>query len=44
LSLSGEIIEVPVEKVDLIDISPRQVVGASAALIPFLQMMMLLGH
>jgi DNA-directed RNA polymerase subunit beta len=33
----GEIIEVPVEKVDLIDISPRQVVGASAALIPFLQ-------
>jgi len=33
----GEIVEIPVEKVDLIDISPRQVVGASAALIPFLQ-------
>ncbi len=33
----GDIIEVPVEKLDLIDISPRQVVGASAALIPFLQ-------
>ncbi len=33
----GEIVEVPVEKVDLIDISPRQLVGASAALIPFLQ-------
>jgi len=26
-----------VEKLDFIDISPRQVVGASAALIPFLQ-------
>ncbi len=33
----GEIIEVPVDKVDFIDISPRQVVGASAALIPYLQ-------
>ncbi|MFN4212361.1 MAG: DNA-directed RNA polymerase subunit beta [Microgenomates group bacterium] len=33
----GEIVEVPVEKLDLIDICPRQVVGASAALIPFLQ-------
>jgi len=33
----GEIIEIPVEKADLIDVSPRQVVGASAALIPFLQ-------
>lgn len=33
----GEIVEVPAEKVDLIDFSPRQVVGAAAALIPFLQ-------
>jgi len=33
----GEIIEIPTEKLDFIDISPRQVVGASAALIPFLQ-------
>lgn len=33
----GEIIEIPVEKLDFIDISPRQIVGASAALIPFLQ-------
>ncbi|MBI2641171.1 DNA-directed RNA polymerase subunit beta [Candidatus Roizmanbacteria bacterium] len=33
----GEIVEVPVEKLDFIDVSPRQVVGASAALIPFLQ-------
>lgn len=33
----GEIIEVPAEKVDFIDVSPRQVVGISAALIPFLQ-------
>ncbi len=33
----GDIIEVPAEKLDLTDISPRQVVGASAALIPFLQ-------
>ncbi len=33
----GEIVEVPIEKLDFIDISPRQVVGASAALIPFLQ-------
>lgn len=32
----GEIVEIPVEKVDLIDISPRQVVGAAASLIPFL--------
>ncbi len=34
---AGEIVEVPVEKMDFIDISPRQVVGASASLIPFLQ-------
>src|SRR3990167_8632033 len=33
----GEIVEVPADKLDFIDISPRQVVGASAALIPFLQ-------
>lgn len=32
-----EIVEVPAEKIDLIDVSPRQVVGASASLIPFLQ-------
>ncbi len=33
----GEVVEVPVEKVDFIDLSPRQLVGASASLIPFLQ-------
>lgn len=33
----GEIVEVESDKINLIDISPRQVVGASAALIPFLQ-------
>jgi DNA-directed RNA polymerase subunit beta len=33
----GEIIEVPAEKIDYIDVSPRQVIGASASLIPFLQ-------
>jgi len=33
----GEIVEVATEMVDYIDVSPRQVVGASAALIPFLQ-------
>lgn len=33
----GELIEIPADKLDLIDISPRQVIGASAALIPFLQ-------
>ncbi|NTU46179.1 DNA-directed RNA polymerase subunit beta [Candidatus Roizmanbacteria bacterium] len=33
----GDIAEVPVEKIDFIDISPRQAIGASAALIPFLQ-------
>lgn len=33
----GEITEVPVEKVNYIDISPRQAIGISAALIPFLQ-------
>ncbi|MDO8609419.1 MAG: DNA-directed RNA polymerase subunit beta [bacterium] len=33
----GDLVEIHVDKLDLIDISPRQVVGASAALIPFLQ-------
>ncbi|MBI3619566.1 DNA-directed RNA polymerase subunit beta [Candidatus Roizmanbacteria bacterium] len=33
----GEIVEVPVAKLDLMDVSPRQVIGVSAALIPFLQ-------
>ena len=33
----GEFLEVPVEKVEFIDIIPRQVVGTSASLIPFLQ-------
>ncbi|OGK31453.1 DNA-directed RNA polymerase subunit beta [Candidatus Roizmanbacteria bacterium RIFCSPLOWO2_01_FULL_42_14] len=34
---NGDITEVPVEKVDYIDMSPRQVFGLAAALIPFLQ-------
>ncbi len=33
----GEIVEVAPEKLDFIDVSPRQIVGASAALIPFVQ-------
>jgi len=33
----GEIVEVSIDKLDFIDISARQVVGASASLIPFLQ-------
>ena len=33
----GDLIETSVEKIDLIDVSPRQVLGASASLIPFLQ-------
>ncbi len=33
----GEIVEIPADKVDFIDVSPRQVVGISASLIPFLQ-------
>lgn len=33
----GEIVEVTADKIDYIDVSPRQIVGASAALIPFLQ-------
>ena len=32
----GEFLEVPVEKVDFIDVCPQQVVGTSASLIPFL--------
>lgn len=32
-----EIIEVPIEKINLIDYNPRQIVGVSASLIPFLQ-------
>lgn len=33
----GDITEIPSEKVDYIDMSPRQVFGLAAALIPFLQ-------
>ncbi len=33
----GDIVEINRERLDFIDVSPRQVVGASAALIPFLQ-------
>ncbi len=33
----GEFLEAPVERVEFIDVVPRQVVGASASLIPFLQ-------
>lgn len=33
----GEFIEAPIEQIQYIDISPRQVVGLSASLIPFLQ-------
>src|SRR3989338_3390599 len=33
----GEIVEVAADKLDLIDVSPRQIIGASAALIPLLQ-------
>jgi len=33
----GEFLEVPVEKIEFIDVVPRQVLGASASLIPFLQ-------
>jgi len=34
---NNDLTEIPAEKLTYIDISPRQVVGASAALIPFLQ-------
>jgi DNA-directed RNA polymerase subunit beta len=33
----GDIVEIPANKVDLIDVTVRQVIGASSALIPFLQ-------
>lgn len=33
----GDVVEIPVEKLDYIDISAQQVVGVSASLIPFLQ-------
>ena len=33
----GDIIEVPAEKVQYVDVSPRQVFGIAAAMIPFLQ-------
>lgn len=33
----GDFPEVPVEKVDFIDVSPKQIVGVSASLIPFLE-------
>lgn len=33
----GDLTEVTADRVDLIDVSPRQAIGASAALIPFLQ-------
>ena len=33
----GDIVEITADKVDYIDISPRQVIGAAAAVIPFLQ-------
>ncbi|MCA9372307.1 DNA-directed RNA polymerase subunit beta [Candidatus Woesebacteria bacterium] len=33
----GEVIEVPAEQVNYVDVSPRQAIGISAALIPFLQ-------
>ncbi len=34
---NGEFIEVEKEKIDFVDITPRQVVGTSASLIPFVQ-------
>lgn len=33
----GEVSESPIEMVDFVDVSPRQAIGISAALIPFLQ-------
>jgi len=32
----GDFLEIPAERVDLIDVSPQQIVGASASLIPFI--------
>ncbi len=34
---AGEVIRVPVDKVDLVDVSPKQLVSVAAALIPFLE-------
>ena len=34
---AGDVITVPVEKVDLMDVSPKQLVSVAAALIPFLE-------
>jgi len=36
VKFQGELLEVPVEKVDLIEVSPIEIVGTSASLIPFL--------
>lgn len=33
----GDMVEISADKIDLIDVSPRQVVGLAASLIPFLQ-------
>ena len=33
----GDNLEVPPEEIDLVDVSPKQIVGVSAALIPFLE-------
>ncbi len=35
--VDGELTEVPAEQVDYVDISPKQIVGISASLIPFLE-------
>jgi DNA-directed RNA polymerase subunit beta len=34
---AGEVMQVPVDKVDLVDVSPKQLVSVAAALIPFLE-------
>jgi DNA-directed RNA polymerase subunit beta len=34
---AGEVINIPVDKVDLMDVSPKQLVSVAAALIPFLE-------
>lgn len=34
---AGEVMTVPVDKVDLVDVSPKQLVSVAAALIPFLE-------
>ncbi|MEI6532965.1 MAG: DNA-directed RNA polymerase subunit beta [Candidatus Roizmanbacteria bacterium] len=33
----GDLTEIPAEKIDFVDVSPRQAIGISAAMIPFLQ-------